>query len=205
MLCNILTQAKKPDKSKIDFILNKIDFEDEFVNDEDKDHFYNIQGMYFIKMGRLKEASEVFKKSLKLNVQTWPFYEYIITLIMRKDISNAYIKKEIDILEKIPESKWLENTILFLKPFRLFIRCFLNKSEIKNFYNYLSPLIISKLTHQYNNNYDKLKFFHFYFKIMNKYDDKELNDLYLSFYMILGAYDDKADEKLKEYEALDKI
>ena len=200
MLCNILTQDKKPDKTKIENILNKIDLKSDNIVDEDKDHFYNIKGMYYKKIGQIKKASESFKNSLEFNIQTWPFYEYIITLIMREDITNTYIKKEIKKLESIPNSKWLDDKVLYQKAFRLFANCFINKSEINKFYNYLTPLTISKLVYEYNNQYDKMKFFNFYSHIIKKYNDKELNTLYLTFYKLLGVYDDQADNELQKQE-----
>lgn len=198
MLCNILTQEEKPDNTKIENILNNIDLKSDNIVDEDKDHFYNIEGMYYKKIGQIKKASESFKKSLELNIQTWPFYEYIITLLMREDITNKDIKIEIKKLEKMPNSKWLDDTVLYQKAFRLFVHGFLNKSEIEKFNKYLSPLTISKLIHKYNNDYDKIKFFNFYSHIIKKYNDEELNTLYLKFYELLGVYDDQADIELQK-------
>jgi hypothetical protein len=161
--------------------------------------------MYYKKIGQINKASECFKNSLEFDIQTWPFYEYIITLIMHEDINNTNIKSEIEKLERMQGSKWLDDTVLYQKPFRLFANCFINKSEIEKFNNYLTPYIISKLVHEYNNEYDKMKFFNFYSHISKKYDDKELNTLYLTFYKLLGVYDDQADIELQKQETLDEI
>lgn len=50
-----------------------------------------------------------------------------------------------------------------------------------------------------------MEFFNFYSQITKKYNDKELNILYLTFYKLLGVYDDQADNKLQKQETLDEI
>lgn len=105
MLCSILTQAKKPDSTRIENILNNTDLKSDDIIDPDIDHFYNIKGMFYKKIGKFEEASESFKKALELNIQTWPFNEYIITLIMREEIDSLFIKSEIERIKRIPNSK----------------------------------------------------------------------------------------------------
>jgi len=205
MLCSILTQSKKPDITKIENILKNTDLESDDITDDDKDHFYNIKGMFYKKIGKFKEASESFKKILEFNIQTWPFDEYIITLIMREDIGNVFIKSEIERIKKIPNSKWLDDKVLYQKAFRLFTNGFINKSEIGKFYNYLTPLITSKLINEFDNEYEKMEFFHFYSQIAKKYNDMDLNILYLTFYKLLGEYDDQADIEIQKQEIIDEI
>jgi len=205
MLCSILTQDKKPDITRIENIFNNTDLKSDGIIDQDIDHFYNVKGMFYKKIGKFKEASESFKKALELNIQTWPFNEYIITLIMREDIDNEFIKNEIDRIKKIPNSKWLDETDLYQKVFRLFVNGFINKLEIDKFYNCLTPLMISKLTYRYDNQYVKEEFFNFYSQITKKYNEKELNILYLTFYKLLGVYDDQANNELQKPETLDEI
>ena len=57
----------------------------------------------------------------------------------------------------------------------------------------------------HNNEYVKIGFFNFYSQITKKYNNKELNMLYLTFYKLLGVYDDKAENELKKQETLDEI
>lgn len=205
MLCRILTQAKKPDGTRIENILNNTDLKSDNIIDQDIDHFYNIKGMFYKKIGKFEEASKSFKKALELNIQTWPFNEYIITLIMREEIDSLFIKSEIERIKKIPNSKWLDETDLYQNVFRLFINGFINKSEIEKFNKCLTPLMISELIYKYNNEYVKMEFFNFYSQITKKYNDKDLNILYLTFYKLLGVYDDQADNELQKQETLDEI
>ena len=198
MLCSILTQAKKPDRTRIENILNNTDLKSDNIIDMDIDHFYNIQGMFYKKIGKYEEASKSFKIALELNIQTWPFNEYIITLIMREEIDTSFIKSEIERIKRIPNSKWLDEKDLFQSVFRLFVNGFINKSEIKKFNNFLTQSTISELINKYNNEYIKMEFFNFYSQISKKYNDQDLNFLYLTFYRILGVYDDQADEELQK-------
>ena len=205
MLCSILTQDKMPDNSRIENIFNNTDLESDGINNQDIDHFYNVKGMFHKKIGKFEEASESFKKALAVNIQTWPFNEYIITLIMREEIDNSFIKSEIERIKRIPKSKWLDEKDLYQKVFRLFVNGFINKLEIDKFYNCLTPLMISGLIYKYNNEYVKSEFFNFYSQITKKYNDKELNILYLTFYKLLGVYDDQAEKELQKPETLDEI
>jgi len=205
MLCSILTQDKMPDNTRIENIFNSTDLTSENITDEDIDHFYSIQGTFYKKIGKFEEASGAFKKALKVNIQTWSFNEYILTLIMREEITNEFIKNEIDRIKKIPNSKWLDDTVGYQKTFRLFANGFINESEIDKFYNHLTPWEISELVYIYNNEYVKMHFFNFYSQITKKYNDKELNILYLTFYKLLGVYDDQADNELQKQETLDEI
>ena len=205
MLCSILTQDKKPDNARIENILNNTDLNSDNITNEDRDHFYNIRGAWYKKNGKFKEASESFEKAIEVNIQTWAINEYILTLIMQEEITNTFIKSEIDRIKRIPNSKWLDDTVLYQRAFRLFANGFINKSKIDVFYNYLTPLMISELVSKYNNEYFKLMFFNFYSQITKKYNDKELNILYLTFYKLLGVYDDQADIELQKQEIIDEI
>ncbi len=166
MLCSILTQEEKPDNTKIENILNNTDLNSDNITNENRDHFYNIQGSWHKKNGKLEEASESFKKAMQANTQTMPFNEYILTLIMREEVDNIFIMEEIERLENIPNSKWLDDTVLHQKAFRLFVNGFINKSKIDVFYKYLTPLMISELVSIYNNEYTKLMFFNSYSQIL---------------------------------------
>ena len=205
MLCSILTQDKIPDNTRIENIFNSTDLTSENITDEDIDHFYSIQGTFYKKIGKFEKASEAFKKALKVNIQTWSFNEYILTLIMREDIDSKFIESEINRIKKIPNSKWLDDKVGYQKTFRLFANGFINESGIDKFFKHLTSWKISELVYRYNNEYVKMEFFNFYSQITKKYNNKELNILYLTFYKLLGVYDDKAENELKKQETLDEI
>lgn len=205
MLCSILTQEKKPDVTRIENILDNTNLKSDDITDENIDHYYNIKGNFYKKTGEFQKAAESFNKALNLNVQTWSFKGYIISLIMQEDIDNEFIKEELERIVNIPDTKWFDDTVLNQKVFRLFINAVIDKSERKKFYNYLTPLKISELLNKYNNEYVKLEMFNFYSQITKKYKDEKLNILYLTFYKLLGVYDEQADIELMKQPVKDKI
>ncbi len=205
MLCSILTQEEKPDITRIENILNNTDLSSDEITDTNIDHFYNIKGKFYKRIGRFIDASDCFKKAIERNIQTWPFNDYILTLLMRQDVKNSFIREEIDRIASIDNSKWLDDSVLNQKAFRLLVDSFLDKTKIDNFYNYLTPLKIAELANRYDNEYVKLEFFNFFSQIRTKYNDNDLNILYLTYYRMLGVYDKEADIELEKQEIQNEI
>jgi tetratricopeptide (TPR) repeat protein len=203
MLCSALTYEQSVDKTRIENILDNTDLKSDYISDENIDHYNNIRGAYHLRIGEFDKAQDCFSKSIEKNIQTWPFKGLIISMILDKSKTNEEIKTKIESFDK--NSKWYDDTIVNMKPFRLMVSAILDKSKSNVFYSYFTPKKIAEIVKAYDCEFVKSKFFNGYEIIKSKYADKDIELIYLTYYFFVGAFDSEAEKEIKKSTLVKKI
>ena len=199
MLCSALTYKDQVDKTRIESILENTYPK----NDSELLHYYNIKGNYFVRIGEYYEAEKCFSISKKLDADSWAYKGFVVSLLMNNEYDNSKIHNEIEKFSY--KSQWFMNSSLNHKPFRLMVESFFNKEKINDFYNLFNTKKIVELTQRYNNNFMKHKLLNFYNTIENRFNDKELSMVYLTYYYFIGTYDKEADTMINDEKIINGI
>jgi tetratricopeptide (TPR) repeat protein len=203
MLCSALIHEKNINKTKIENILNNTDLTKDEVTDDNIIHILNIKGKYLTKIKKYKEAVECFYKGIEFDTQAWPYKGLIAGLIMDKEISNDKIIEQI---KKFPkDSQWYVNPSMNQEFYRLMVESFFDKKKTKYFYQAFTPKAIAELTKRYSDEFMRYKFFDFYEAINSRFEDKELAQVYLTYYYFMGSYDEQATKILQNKKTINKI
>ncbi|NLF43220.1 MAG: hypothetical protein GX587_11035 [Bacteroidales bacterium] len=203
MLCSALTYEKTVDKKRIEYLLDKTNQMDSINSNDNFEHYNNIRGLFHLRVGEYKEAQSCFLNNCEITQQTWPFKGVIVSMLFDKSISNEEIKNKIEPFDKT--SKWYDDSIIDTRPLRLMISAIIDKTKSTEFYSIFTPKNIAEIIKKYDSDFVKSKFFNGYEIIQSKYNDYEIDLLYLTYYYFFGAFDEKADKEINKTHVIEKI
>ncbi|SFR36834.1 hypothetical protein SAMN04490243_1191 [Robiginitalea myxolifaciens] len=204
MLCSILCSLDSPDLDRVLQILENTEINDQHKS-KDFREFNLAKARYFWLKQEYTKAANMYREDQIHNLSFWSYEAYIFCLLSQGESGLNSASQFLKGLNKNENSKWYDSSKTGFVLFRIFILAFCGLTKEEEFYSYLNSYNISKISNEYQTPYHLKRIYHVFGALENLNYDAKKKRLYLTYYMLVGSRDKKADMKLQESHIISDI